>query len=80
MNYVDPINDNIIGNISDYGLEILKAINANSGIKVFEIVVKIQEKGLLANADKVRNELKRNLTNYVKYIGPNKTGGYFLRK
>ena len=80
MNYVDPINDNIIVNISNFGLEILKAIKANPGIKVSEIVIKIQEKGLLVNTDRVRNELKRNLTRYVEYIGSNKTGGYFLRK
>ena len=84
LNYVDPINDpindNIIENISDFGLEILKAIKANPGIKVSEIVIKIQEKGLLVNTDRVRNELKRNLTRYVEYIGSNKTGGYFLRK
>ena len=80
MNYVDPINDNIIVNISNFGLEILKAIKANPGIKVSEIVIKIQEKGLLVNTDKVRNELKRKLTNYIEYIGSNKMDGYFLRK
>ena len=80
MNYVDPINDNIIVNISNFGLEILKAIKANPGIKVSEIVIKIREKGLLGNTDKVRNELKRKLTNYIEYIGSNKMDGYFLRK
>lgn len=80
MNYVDPINDNIIVNISNFGLEILKAIKANPGIKVSEIVIKIREKGLLVNTDKVRNELKRKLTNYIEYIGSNKMDGYFLRK
>ena len=44
------------------------------------MVIKMQEKGLLANTDRIRNELKRNLTKYVEYIGLNKTGGYFLRK
>ena len=80
MNYVDPINDKIIVNISNFGLEILKAIKANPGIKVSEIVIKIREKGLLVNTDKVRNELKRKLTNYIEYIGSNKMDGYFLRK
>ena len=80
MNYVDQINNQIKDNINDIGLEILKIIKKIPGVKVPEIVVKLQEKNLLVSADKVRNELKRNLTNYVEYIGSNKTGGYFLRK
>ena len=80
MNYVDQINDQIKDNINDIGLEILKIIKKIPGVKVPEIVVKLQEKNLLVSADKVRNELKRNLTNYVEYIGSNKTCVYFLRK
>lgn len=80
MNYVDQINDQIKDNINDIGLEILKIIKKIPGVKVPEIVVKLQEKNLLVSADKVRNELKINLTNYVEYIGSNNTGGYFLRK
>lgn len=73
------INDQIKANISDFGLEVLKLIKEFPGIKVPEIVEKLQMKDLIANADKVRNEIKRNLFNYIEYKGSNKIGGYYLK-
>ena len=75
----DRINDQIKANISDFGLEVLKLIKEFPGIKVPEIVRKLQMKDLVVNADKVRNEIKRNLFNYIEYKGSNKTGGYYLK-
>ena len=75
----DQINDQIKANISDFGLEVLKLIKEFPGIKVPEIVRKLQMKDLVVNADKVRNEIKRNLFNYLEYKGSNKTGGYYLK-
>ncbi len=76
MNFeIDQINDNI----SDFGLEVLKLIKEFPGIKVSDIVKKLQKNNLVANADKVRNEIKRNLVKYIEYKGSNKTGGYYLR-
>ena len=75
----DQINDQIKANISDFGLEVLKLIKEFPGIKVPEIVNKLQMKDLIVNSDKVRNEIKRNLFNYIEYKGSYKTGGYYLK-
>ena len=61
------------------GLEVLKLIKKFPGIKVPEIVEKLRIKDLVVNSDKVRNEIKRNLFNYIEYKGSNKTGGYYLK-
>lgn len=86
---IDQINDQINGeikpidqikdNISDLGLEILKLIKEFPGIKVPELVIKLQNKSLIVNADKIRNEIKRHLYKYIEYKGSNKTGGYYLK-
>lgn len=57
----------------------LKIIKEFPGIKVPEIVTKLQMKDLIVNSDKVRNEIKRNLSNYIEYRGSNKTGCYYLK-
>ena len=75
----DQINDQIKADISDFGLEVLKLIKKFPGIKVPEIVEKLRIKDLVVNSDKVRNEIKRNLFNYIEYKGSNKTGGYYLK-
>lgn len=68
----DQINDQIKDNISDFGLEVLKLIKDFPGIKVPGIVNKLQMKDLVVNSDKVRNEIKRNLFNYIEYKGAKK--------
>ena len=57
----------------------LKLIKEFPGIKVPEIVKKLQMKDLIVNSDKVRNEIKRNLFNYIEYKGSYKTCGYYLK-
>ena len=65
--------------ISDFGLEVLMLIKEFPGIKVPEIVKEFQMKDLIGNSDKVRNEIKRNLYNYIEYKGSYKMGGYYLK-
>lgn len=58
---------------------LLNIIKEFPGIKVPEIVKKLQMKDLIVNSDKVRSETKRNLLNYIEYKGLNKTGGYYSK-
>lgn len=71
--------DKIDLQISDFGLDVLKTIKEFLGIKVSEIVIKLQKGNLIVNSDKVRNEIKRNLYKYIVYKGSNKNGGYYLK-
>lgn len=57
----------------------MKIIKEFPGIKVPELVIKLQKRNLIVNPDKVRNEIKRNLYRYIEYKGSNKTGGYYLK-
>ena len=80
MNYAnDQINDQINDRINDLGLMILKAINDTPGIKVPTLLEKLFVVDSSITADKIRNELKRNLSSYVEYRGSRKTGGYFIK-
>lgn len=75
LNYSDEINDEI----NDLGLAILKVVKKRPGIKVPEIVDLLKSDIPDVNLNKVRNEIRRNLQDYIVYEGPRKTGGYFLR-
>lgn len=44
-----------------------------------QIVEKINHEDPLIIRDKVKNELKRYLTNYVEHRGSNRNGGYYLK-
>ena len=57
----------------------LKLIKEFLCIKIPKIVKKLQMKDLIVNSDKVKNEIGRNLFNYIEYRGSNKTGGYYLK-
>lgn len=60
LNYnSDQINDQIKGNISDFGLKVLKLIKEFSGIKVPEIVVRLQENNMIVNADTIPGGTER---------------------
>lgn len=76
---INEENDQIKARISDFGLEVLRLIKEYPGIKVPQIVQKLERKNLIVNSDKVRNEIKRNLYKYIEYKGSNKTGGYYLK-
>ena len=76
LNYTDEINDNI----SDLGLEILKLIKSKPGVKVPEIVDTLKPKIADVNPNRVRNEIRRNLHNYIVYEGARKNGGYYIKE
>ena len=63
----DLINDLIKTNISNFGLEVLNLVKEFPGIKISEIVERLQIKNVIANYDKVKNKIKRNLFNYIEY-------------
>lgn len=71
----DPINDPI----SNIGLEILKCLKIFPRLNTLQIVEKINHEDPLIIRDKVKNELKRYLTNYVEHRGSNRNGGYYLK-
>ena len=71
----DPINDPI----SNLGLEILRCLKTSPGLNTLQIVEKISQEDTTITRDKVKNELKRYLTNYVEHRGSNRNGGYYLK-
>ena len=71
---VDQINDQI----NDLGLDILRLIKSNPGIKVPEMYKKLSAVNARITPDMIRNEIKRELKPYIKFFGSNKTGGYYL--
>lgn len=78
LNYSD--NDQINDQINDLGLLILQEIKKNPGIKVPGLVEKISVAIPDINADKIRNEIKRELKNLIELRGSRKTGGYYLKE
>lgn len=75
----DPIPDPITDPISNLGLEILKCLKIFPGLNTLQIVKKINHEDPLIIRDKVKNELKRYLINYVEHRGSNRNGGYYLK-
>lgn len=71
----DPITDPI----TNFGLEIMKILKLNPGINTIELTKLIQMKLPSVSRDMIKNELKRNLSNYVEHRGSNKSGGYYLK-
>ena len=76
----DEISDQINDEISDLGLEILKAVKVKPGIKVPEILERLKGRVPDISLDRVRNEIRRNLQNYIEYEGSKKTGGYYIKE
>ena len=76
----DQISDQINDRINDLGLLILQEIRKSPGIKVPGLVERLSAVMPDINADKVRNEIKRELKNHIELRGSRKTGGYYLRK
>ena len=81
MNYrpVDQINDQINDQISDLALLILRVIKEQPGINVPQILEEIRPMMDNVSPDRIRNELRRNLTKYIEHRGSNKTGGYYIK-
>lgn len=71
----DQINDQI----NDLALMILRVVKGKPGINVPQILDEIRPEMADVNADRIRNELRRNLTKYIEHRGSNKTGGYYIK-
>ena len=74
------LHDQINDQINDIGLDILKIIQNNPGIKVqgiFDALINSHNKITL---DIIRNTIKRVLKKYVSLKGSKKTGGYYIVK
>lgn len=72
-------NNSVTDPISNLGLEILKCLKIFPELNTLQIVEKINHEDPLIIRDKVKNELKRYLTNYVEHRGSNRNGGYYLK-
>lgn len=72
-------NNSVTDPISNIGLEILKCLKIFPRLNTLQIVEKINHEDPLIIRDKVKNELKRYLTNYVEHRGSNRNGGYYLK-
>ena len=75
----DQITDQITDRINDLGLLILREIKKHPGIKVPGLLERVSEVIPDMTADKIRNEIKRELKNYIELKGSRKTGGYYLK-
>ena len=73
------INDQINGPISDVGLEILKIIQNNPGIRVNGVFRILKELNGKVTLDIIRNSIKRELYNLIEHRGSKKTGGYYTK-
>ena len=82
LNYqkdADQINDQINDPISDVGLEILKIIQNNPGIRVNGVFRILKELNGKVTLDIIRNSIKRELYNLIEHRGSKKTGGYYTK-
>lgn len=77
INYTSSgsINDSI----NDIGLEILKAVSKFPGISAPKITFQIKKYDSSITLYKIKNEIRRNLGNYIEHRGSNKAGGYYLK-
>ena len=75
----DQINDQISDQISDLGLEVLRIVQRNPGIKVSGIHEELAKSGKAVTLDSIRNVIKRDIRGYIKLIGSRKTGGYHIK-
>ena len=66
--------------ISDLGLRILGELSKKPGMKVQEIYECISKDVEDVTEDKIRNSIRRELSNLIVHVGSNKTGGYFIRQ
>ena len=77
LNYKQP--DQINDQINDLALLILRVVKRKPGLNVPQILEEIRPEMADVNPDRIRNELRRNLTKYIEHRGSNKTGGYYIK-
>ncbi|WP_443625588.1 RNA-binding domain-containing protein [Catenibacterium sp.] len=78
-NEQNNMDDQFNESISELGKEILMIIMQNPGIRIPKIVIKLSERDKIVSYSKVRNCIRRNLTDYVERRGSKKSGGYYLK-
>lgn len=81
INYASSgsINNSINDSINDIGLEILKTVSKFPGISAPKITFQIKKYDSSITLYKIKNEIRRNLENYIEHRGSNKAGGYYLK-
>ncbi len=77
LNHKQP--DQINDQINDLALLILRVVKKKPGLNVPQILEEIRPEMADVNPDRIRNELRRNLTKYIEHRGSNKTGGYYIK-
>lgn len=75
----DPLSDPIAERLTDFELILLSTIRANPGCNASKLLEIMKEKDDKATLDKIKNSLKRNLTNLCEFRGPRNSGGYYLK-
>ena len=65
--------------INDLGLDILKYIKEKPGINAPTLTTLLTGKYPSITLYQVKNEIRRNLNNYIEHKGSKKTGGYHLK-
>lgn len=70
-----PAND-----LSEIDSAILRAVSKNPGIKSQEIYKIIKNEHKNATLDIVKNDLKRKLSDYVKFVGSQRYGGFHIKE
>lgn len=75
---VDPINDSIKIPLNDFDLLLLKTISENPGLNTKRLLEIIIIKDSSATLDRIKNSLKRNLTELCEFRGSKNTGGYYI--
>lgn len=65
--------------ISDLDIAILRLVKEIPGINVYMLHERLKLLDSSITLDRIKNEIRRNLTNYVEYKGSNKSRGYYLK-
>ena len=78
-NEQNNMDDQFNESMSELGKEIYMIIMQNPGIRIPKIVIKLSERDKIVSYSKVRNCIRRNLTDYVERRGSKKSGGYYSK-
>ena len=78
-NEQNNMDDQFNESMSELGKEIFMIIMQNPGIRIPKIVIKLSERDKIVSYSKVRNCIRRNLTDYVERRGSKKSGGYYSK-
>ena len=78
-NEQNNMDDQFNESMSELGKEIFMIIMQNPGIRIPKIVIKLSERDKIVSYSKVRNCIRRNLTDYVVRRGSKKSGGYYSK-